>query len=117
MRRTVTALVVMVMAVVTLPACLYLPGETSQIALVSTASTGGWKYDFYRNSAYPCAISGFQTFVVATRVGSSNTATAPLWVYMHGGGIGWFDSTGTPRPDSTSMSEESATSLRNGLTA
>ena len=48
-------------------------GNTASIQFVSTTTTGGWKYDYYRNSAYPCAISGSQTFVIGTKVGSSAT--------------------------------------------
>ena len=61
-------------------ACLTIPGTTSQINLVSSTTVNGWQYDFYRNSAYPCSISGYQTFVVGTKMGSSRTASSPLWV-------------------------------------
>jgi hypothetical protein len=97
-------------------ACLTIPGTTSQINLVSSTTVNGWQYDFYRNSAYPCSISGYQTFVVGTKMGSSPTATSPLWVWMHGGGVGYFDSSGTPQPDSTQMTENSAASLQATLT-
>ena len=97
-------------------ACLVLPGDTSQITLVSSSTVSGWKYDFYRNLAYPCSISGYQTFVVGTKVGSSPTASSPLWVWMHGGGVGYFDPSGTPQPDGSQMTENSETTLRGGLT-
>ncbi len=91
------------------------PGDTSSIALVSSTTAGGWTYDFYRNSAYPCSISGYQTFVIATKVGSSPTAPAPLWAFLHGGGAGYFDASGAPIPSAGQKSEEGATGLRNRL--
>jgi hypothetical protein len=116
MRRRFALLVVVALAAFTMPACLVVPGDTSQIALVSSSTANDWRYDYYRNSAYRCAISGFQTFVVGTRVGSSATLSAPLWVWMHGGGVGWFDASHTPQPDSSQMTEETAASLQSGLT-
>ncbi len=92
------------------------PGATSKIVLVSTSTVNGWRYDFYRNPDYPCSISGFQTFTVGTKVGSSATALAPLWVFMHGGGTGYFDASGTPQPDTNQMTEEKAVGQRGGLT-
>ena len=89
-------------AVSGLTACntLLLPGNTASITFVSTATTDGWRYDYYRNTAYPCSVSGYQTFVdrhqgrfVATR------AAAPLWAFMHGGGAGYFDAAGQPDPE------------------
>ena len=92
------------------------PGNTAQITLVSSSTVNGWKYDFYRNRAYTCSISGFQTFVIGTKVGSSPTATKPLWVFMHGGGVGYFDANGIPRPNSGQMTENNAATLQGHLT-
>jgi hypothetical protein len=92
------------------------PAVTDQITLVSTSTLNGWRYDFYRNAAYPCSISGFQTFTVGTRIGSSATATAPLWVFLHGGGTGYFDASGTPRPNTQQMTEEAPGGQRSGIT-
>ncbi len=107
-------------ALVVLAAGCVLPlstqGTVTGIQLVSTTTQGGWKYDYYRNTSYPCAISGYQTFVVGTKVGSSPTATAPLYAYMHGGGFGYFDAAGTPQPSSGQKTEEAATSLVQRLT-
>src|SRR5205085_2024465 len=66
-------LFVVVAALAVFAACdpLALPGNTSSITFVSTTTTGGWKYDYYRDTAYPCSISGYQTFVIGTKVGSS----------------------------------------------
>jgi hypothetical protein len=111
--RLAAALITMAMA---FTACLTQPGDTSHISLVSTSTVNGWKYDFYQNSAYPCSISGFQTFMVGTKVGTSATASAPLWVWMHGGGVGYFSPSGTPLPDSTQMTQNTPNDLRSGLT-
>ena len=52
------------------------PGKTDKIEFVSSSTSGGWKCDYYRNLAYPCSINGYQTFVIGTKVGSSDTAVA-----------------------------------------
>jgi alpha-tubulin suppressor-like RCC1 family protein len=116
LRRWLMLLVVVALGAAVLPGCLVIPGDTSQIALVSSSTVDGWQFDYYRNSAYPCAAGGFQTFVVGTRVGTSAATPAPLWVSMHGDGVGWFDSAGNPQPDANQMSEESASSLQATLT-
>jgi hypothetical protein len=116
--RRIALLVAGVVALSGLTACstLLLPGNTSSIAFVSTTTTGGWKYDYFRNRAYPCSISGYQTFVVGTRVGSSDTSSQPLWAFMHGGGAGYFDASGNPVPGTGQKIEESAASLTTHLT-
>jgi hypothetical protein len=91
------------------------PGDTSMIDLVSTTTSGGWKYDFYRDRSYPCSVSGYQTFVIGTKVGSSPTAARPLWTFMHGGGVGYFDESGNPVPNANQKVEEGAGSLVNRL--
>jgi hypothetical protein len=106
----------MVLVIVTIAAgCINLPGNTSQISLVSTSSSGGWTFSYYQNTAYPCSISGYQTFTIATKNGSSASAQAPLWVFMHGGGAGFFDPSGTPQPDATQMTQEPAVNQRSNL--
>jgi hypothetical protein len=116
--RRIALVVAVVAALSGLTACntLLLPGNTSSITFVSTTTTGGWRYDYYRNNAYPCSVSGYQTFVVGTRVGSSDTAGRPLWVFMHGGGAGYFDTSGQPVPGPGQKVEESAASLMTHLT-
>src|SRR3954453_19466344 len=91
-------------------------GNTDAIQLVSTTTAGGWKYDYYRNNAYPCSVSGNQTFVVATSVGASTAPPAPLWAFMHGGGAGYFDENGNPVPNAKQKVEEAAASLITHLT-
>lgn len=83
-------------------------GKTDQIEFVASSVVDGYRFDQYRNLAYPCSISGYQTFVIGTKVGSSATATRPLWVRMRGGGVGFFDSNGQPQPSAGNKSEESA---------
>ena len=46
--------------------------------------------DFYRNTAYTCGFSGNYTFLVVDPMNDPG-AEAPLWVYLHGGGAGYFD--------------------------
>jgi hypothetical protein len=92
------------------------PGSTASIQLVSTSTVNGWKYDYYRNTAYPCSISGYQTFVIGTKVGSSPTEPAPLWTFMHGGGAGYFDTAGNPVPGPGQKVEESEDKVRAYLT-
>ena len=84
------------------------PGATAKIEFVGTTVVDGYSYDLYRNLSYPCSISGYQTFVIGTKVGSDPTATRPLWVRMHGGGVGWFAPDGTPMPDAAHKYEEGA---------
>lgn len=85
------------------------PGSTSRIELVAASTRDGWSYVQLRNRAYPCAIGGYSTFTIATRVGTPADAVRPLWVYMHGGGFGHFDAAGEKQPpDSWNMHEEDA---------
>jgi hypothetical protein len=85
------------------------PGSTNRITLVASRVQDGWRYDQYRNPAYPCAVSGDNTFIIATALGTPTNALRPLWVYMHGGGFGYFDDTGTPQPNTWHMTEETLT--------
>jgi hypothetical protein len=115
-RRALVALVGLMVVALSMTACLTIAGDTSHIQFVSTSTVNGWQYDYYENMAYPCSISGFQTFVVGTKVGSSPATSSPLWVWMHGGGVGYFDASGTPQPDSSQMTQNSAASLQASLT-
>jgi hypothetical protein len=117
MRRVAALITVAVLALVG-AACvepLSTKGNTDAIQLVSTTTANGWKYDFYRNSAYPCSVSGYQTFVIGTKVGVSTTAPAPLWAFMHGGGAGYFDADGNPVPNANQKVEEAAGGLTSSL--
>lgn len=86
LRRLTGVLVATLLLAGLCSSCLLTPGDTSKITLVSSTTLNGWRYDYYRNNAYPCSISGYQTFVIGTKVGSSASASAPLFVWMHGAG-------------------------------
>ena len=49
---------------------------------------------FYRNDAYDCGLSGKYSFMVANPLNGDAEDEAPLWVYLHGGGTGYFDDDG-----------------------
>lgn len=74
--------------------------STGKIALVeektATAGEDSWKLKFYRNSAYKCGLSGHYTFVIIEPRNAPGKE-APLWVYYHGGGFGYFDEDGVYR--------------------
>ena len=109
-RSLATLLVIGVMTGM-LSACLATPGSTSQVVKIDQTDVNGWHYDYYENRAYPCSISGYQTFAIGTKSGSSNTDARPLWVKMRGGGFGYFDATGAPQPTAGNMSEISLTDM------
>ena len=73
---------------------------TEKIALVSeevmTSGKDSWKLKFYRNTAYKCGLSGHYTFVIIEPRNAPGKE-APLWVYYHGGGMGYFDKEGVYR--------------------
>ena len=100
-------------AVTLLAGCrpLQSPASVDKIEFVGSSVVDGFKFDHYRNRAYPCSISGYQTFVIGTKVGSSDTATRPLWVRMRGGGVGFFAPNGQPMPTAGNKSEESAATV------
>ncbi len=52
-----------------------------------------WELDFYRNPAYACGLSGNYTFLIMEPFDAPGSE-APLWVYLHGGGVGYFDGLG-----------------------
>lgn len=64
---------------------IYLAAEDSIII-----DTNSVELDFYRNTAYTCGFSGNYTFLVVEPINNPG-AEAPLWVYLHGGGAGYFD--------------------------
>ncbi len=99
------------LGLVVLAGCLSAPGSTTEVEHTATVHQGGWTYEVYRNRAYPCSLSGYQTFAIGTKDGSSPTAPAPLWVKMHGGGVGWFDEAGQPVPGRGEKTEEDPATL------
>ncbi len=70
------------------------PDPTAQIVKVAEATQAGYHAEFYENRAYTCGVSGYQTFVVAWRVGVPTDEPRPLWVRLHGGGVGAFNDAG-----------------------
>jgi hypothetical protein len=109
--RKLLALTVAALVAAGLTGCLAATPDTSKIVKISSTTSAGYVWDYYRNEAYPCAVSGYQTFVIGRKVGSSDTATTPLWVFQHGGGVGGFSETGQPLPNANRMDEESRTEL------
>ncbi len=71
--------------------------DSSAVILAHEETVSGfgstWELDFYRNLAYDCGLSGNYTFLVMNPANSPD-AQAPLWVYLHGGGVGYFDDQG-----------------------
>ena len=71
--------------------------DSTQVALDEqrTLSQFGssWEFDYYVNGAYECGLSGNYSFMVVNPAGDPD-AEAPLWVYLHGGGVGYFDADG-----------------------
>jgi len=67
---------------------------TSNITLVQEDTfnfkSSSIEMDFYRNTAYDCGLSGNYTFLVVEPINNPG-AEAPLWVFLHGGGHGYFD--------------------------
>lgn len=70
---------------------------TAKIAKVEhdivKSEKNSWTRTFYRNTAYTCGLSGHYTFVVIEPHHAAGKK-APLWVYLHGGSVGFFDKNG-----------------------
>ena len=66
-----------------------LAGEQNQ-----TAFGLDFDFDFYRNNTYSCGLSGNYTFMVVNPANGDETVEAKLWVYLHGGGAGFYDENG-----------------------
>ena len=76
----------------------------TQISLVDEMTINGGVFnatlelDFYRNEAYEAGLSiesnpEYYTFMVINPNNNPN-ASAPLWIYLHGGAQGYFDEQG-----------------------
>ncbi|MBW2162480.1 MAG: hypothetical protein JRH14_21390 [Deltaproteobacteria bacterium] len=61
-----------------------------------TQPVAGATFDiqFYRNTAYGCGLSGNYTFMVVNPANGDAADQAPLWVYLHGGGVGYYNDLG-----------------------
>jgi hypothetical protein len=70
---------------------------TKKIALVAKSVMNNkkdtWKLAFYRNNAYKCGLSGNYTFLVVEPRNAPGKK-APLWVFFHGGAMGYYDKDG-----------------------
>ena len=123
-RRTITTLLAAGLTVVGLAALdtasgaasgtIDQPGRVDRIVRrtdIAPVAKDGYTYTFYENRAYPCSISGYQTFAIGAATGSSDTAPRPLWVKMHGGGKGWFDDAGAPKPTAGQKKQEPLSKL------
>ena len=108
MRRSLALFAVLATLVGAACVPLATPADTTHIEPTGTTTVDGWRYDAYRDLGYPCSISGYQTFVIGTKIGSSTAEAHPLFVYMHGGGVGYFDEDGNPVPGPGQKVEESA---------
>lgn len=91
------------------------PGLTSQIVLMGTHEEAGWSYAYYENRSYPCALSGYYTFTIASPIDTEPEDVRPLWVYMHGGGYGYIEPGGIPNPNDSQMRQESFVDQRSYL--
>jgi len=60
---------------------------------------------YYRNRAYRCGRRGYFTFVV-TQEERVVGQRAPLWVFIHGGGAGYFDDAGAYHPSAGTANDE-----------
>ena len=92
--------------------------ETSGIALVSqapiTVSGVTLNTAFYRNTRYRCGKQGHFTFLVV-ELASVTGQKKPLWVLMHGGGVGYYEKGGKYVGGEAANLEEGATELRGVL--
>ena len=84
--------------------------------LCSVGSGSTFELDFYRNPAYECGLSGNYTFLVIEPRDNPG-GEAPLWVYLHGGGVGYYDDQGVyhatrTQTEDTWNHEESLEDLR-----
>ena len=81
-----------------LPQVPMIDRTTEEIVLVDEAAQGfggrTFEFEHYRNNAYGCGLSGNYTFMVMNPQDGDQTTEAPLWVYLHGGGSGYFDENG-----------------------
>ncbi len=89
------------------------PYAIDQIVLVQTLHQQGYTGEYYENRAYTCGRSGYQTFLLVYPDGLALSVERPLWVRMHGGGVGAYDANGSyvPAEMESANDQESATKL------
>ena len=71
------------------PDGIELAGELTQNFLGNS-----FEFDFYQNNTYECGLTGNHSFLVVNPKNGDETTEAPLWVYLHGGGSGYFNESG-----------------------
>ncbi len=79
---------------VTLPVARTAAGINAVDSQTKTFMDADFEFDFYRNSTYQCGLSGNYTFMVVNPENGHANDEAPLWVYLHGGGSGYYDEDG-----------------------
>jgi hypothetical protein len=86
---------------------------TDQIVLESSTVSQGHVVEFYKNRAYTCGMGGYQTCTIVYPEGLPLDEQRPLWVRMHGGGVGAFRPDGTYSPEGQidMLDEEGANGL------
>jgi len=84
----------------TAPGSTNVPSETAGITRAERrtieVAAGTWDVEFYRNETLKCGRTGTFTFVVFEPQGNIG-GEAPLWVYLHGGGVGYYNDEVPPR--------------------
>jgi hypothetical protein len=64
-----------------------------------------WSATFFKHNQYACSRQGQQTFMLLNPPGASWSQPMDLFVYLHGGGIGAFDSSGIYHPQFLSQQD------------
>ena len=54
-----------------------------------------WQVSYFRNAAYDCGLSGTHSFIIIEPRDGDDASLAPLWMFLHGGGMGYFAADGT----------------------
>ncbi len=87
---------------------------TPEIVKVEETTQSGYHVEYYENRAYTCGVSGYHTFVVAWLEHVPTDEPRPLWVRMHGGGVGAFNEFGEYVPSFyfDSLDQETFVELR-----
>ena len=64
-----------------------------------------WSATFFKHNQYACSRQGQQSFLLLNPPGASWDQPMDLFVYLHGGGIGAFDSSGIYHPELLSQQD------------
>jgi len=79
---------------VTLPVARTTAGINAVDSQIQSLIGADFEFEFYRNTTYQCGLSGHYTFMVVNPANGDENTEAPLWVFLHGGGSGYFDEFG-----------------------